>query len=73
MDRHVELNSDLVYLNHSCDPTVLIDAENFKVLAAKDLKQGTELAFFYPSTEWEMAQPFECWCGASQVRQLVTL
>ena len=26
------------------------------------LKEGDELTFFYPSTEWSMAQPFECLC-----------
>ncbi|KAG0364682.1 hypothetical protein BGZ54_007264 [Gamsiella multidivaricata] len=24
------------------------------------------LTFFYPSSEWEMDQPFPCWCGAKQ-------
>ncbi|MCJ1477547.1 hypothetical protein MMC13_006219 [Lambiella insularis] len=28
------------------------------------LTAGEELTFFYPSTEWEMAQPFDCRCGA---------
>lgn len=27
------------------------------------LKVGDVLTFFYPSTEWDMAQPFECKCG----------
>jgi hypothetical protein len=27
------------------------------------------LEFFYPSTEWNMSQPFDCSCGA-KVRQL---
>jgi len=22
------------------------------------------MTFFYPSSEWEMDQPFPCWCGA---------
>lgn len=26
------------------------------------LKEGDELTFFYPSTEWSMAQPFDCLC-----------
>jgi hypothetical protein len=26
------------------------------------LKVGDELTFFYPSTEWDMAQKFECSC-----------
>jgi hypothetical protein len=29
------------------------------------IKEGEELRFFYPSTEWNMAQPFPCSCGAS--------
>lgn len=24
------------------------------------------LTFFYPSTEWFMAQPFDCHCGATK-------
>ncbi|KAF9191073.1 hypothetical protein BGZ51_007782 [Haplosporangium sp. Z 767] len=24
------------------------------------------LTFFYPSSEWEMDQPFPCWCGATK-------
>jgi hypothetical protein len=28
----------------------------------KGLKEGDELTFFYPSTEWNMAQPFDCHC-----------
>ena len=29
-----------------------------------DVAAGEELTFFYPSTEWEMASPFICLCGA---------
>lgn len=38
-----------------------------RVAADKDagLRAGEELTFFYPSTEWHMAQPFECRCGKS--------
>lgn len=25
---------------------------------------GSIVTFFYPSTEWDMEQPFECRCGA---------
>jgi len=24
------------------------------------------MTFFYPSTEWDMAQPFTCLCGSSK-------
>lgn len=26
------------------------------------LKAGDELTFFYPSSEWNMSQPFDCLC-----------
>lgn len=63
---HIELNSDLVYINHSCAPNVKFDVQQRRVLALHDLSIGTELNFFYPSTEWEMQQPFECWCGSDK-------
>ncbi|PYH92905.1 hypothetical protein BO71DRAFT_11379 [Aspergillus ellipticus CBS 707.79] len=65
-DSHIELNSDLVFCNHSCDPTVEFDMEKMevRVVQGRDLREGDPLTFFYPSTEWEMDQPFECTCGA---------
>jgi hypothetical protein len=53
-----------VYVNHSCKPSVVFDMERWEVRVSseRDLKEGDELTFFYPSTEWHMAQPFECGC-----------
>ncbi|KUI58043.1 Histone-lysine N-methyltransferase ash1 [Cytospora mali] len=63
-DQHISLNSDLLYMNHSCEPSLIIDVDNLQILAGpKGLRPGDELTFFYPSTEWEMAQPFDCSCG----------
>ena len=64
----IELNSDLVYCNHSCDPNVVFDMAKFEVRVDKDrpVKQGDDLTFFYPSTEWDMQQPFQCRCGSSK-------
>ncbi|ROV92047.1 hypothetical protein VMCG_09535 [Cytospora schulzeri] len=62
--KHVSLNSDLLYMNHSCEPSLIIDVDNLQILAGpKGLKPSDELTFFYPSTEWELAQPFDCSCG----------
>jgi hypothetical protein len=36
------------------------------------LKAGDELTFFYPSTEWEMAQPFECLCKNAECRGTIS-
>ncbi|KAF9350695.1 hypothetical protein BGX26_011188 [Mortierella sp. AD094] len=65
-DLHIELNSDLVFLNHSCAPSVDLDTDKMELIAAKDIKKGDPLTFFYPSSEWEMDQPFPCWCGAER-------
>ncbi|KAL1961002.1 hypothetical protein VTO42DRAFT_4890 [Malbranchea cinnamomea] len=37
-----------------------------EVWSTRDISAGEELRFFYPSTEWEMAQPFDCSCGAEK-------
>ena len=52
---------------HSCAPSVVLDTVARTVVAAHDLAPGDEVTFFYPSTEWRMAEPFPCWCGADQV------
>ncbi|KAJ4306957.1 hypothetical protein N0V88_000330 [Collariella sp. IMI 366227] len=68
-DRHLDLNSDLLYINHSCEPSLIFDTGNRSVIAGpKGLKPGDELTFFYPSTEWHMAQPFDCLCGTPTCR-----
>ena len=42
---------------------------SLSVLAGpKGLSVGEELTFFYPSTEWDMAQGFSCFCGAPTCR-----
>ncbi|KAH9876644.1 hypothetical protein J1614_003776 [Plenodomus biglobosus] len=69
---HIELNCDLVYINHSCDPTLIFDMQRWEVRVNPDreqgLKAGDELTFFYPSTEWDMAQPFDCLCKSKGCR-----
>jgi hypothetical protein len=64
-DEHIELNSDLLYCNHSCAPSLEFDMARLEVRVARGraLKAGDRLTFWYPSTEWDMAQPFECQCG----------
>lgn len=72
-DKHINLNSDLLYMNHSCEPSLIMDVENGHVLAGpKGLKPNDELTFFYPSTEWEMAQPFDCACGTPSCHGIIS-
>jgi hypothetical protein len=53
-------------MNHSCSPTALVDISKWEVRAAGRIHKGTPLTFFYPSTEWDMAQPFKCNCGSKE-------
>jgi len=69
---HFELNSDLLFMNHSCDPSVQVllppgrpDRWCLKS-GPNGLKQGEAATFFYPSTEWDMAQGFRCSCGSDK-------
>ena len=75
-DLHIELNCDLVYINHSCDPTLVFDMQRWEVRVNPErkegLKKGDELTFFYPSTEWDMSQPFDCLCGNDVCRGRIT-
>ncbi len=63
-DRHVEVGV-LATLNHSCDPNLRLDTDRMLVVAERDIAPGEELTYFYPSTEWEMAEPFACRCGSA--------
>jgi hypothetical protein len=63
-DKHTHVGK-LAALNHSCDPNVILDTDKMVMVARQDIEKGAELSFFYPSTEWEMAAPFICLCGAA--------
>jgi hypothetical protein len=71
---HIELNSDLRYVNHSCTPNLVWDMAKMEIRVAGEedggdgngLREGDELSFFYPSSEWDMAQGFECQCGGER-------
>jgi hypothetical protein len=61
----------LAALNHSCDPNVILETARMQMIARRDIEQGEELSFFYPSTEWEMDAPFICLCGATNCIHVV--
>jgi hypothetical protein len=64
-DEHIELSPPaLAFLNHSCDPAVFVDTTHRRLVALRSIAPGDELTFFYPSTEWAMAEPFRCGCGS---------
>ncbi|QUC16473.1 uncharacterized protein UV8b_00714 [Ustilaginoidea virens] len=70
---HLNLNSDLLYINHSCEPSLIFDTASMNILVGpRGLQPGDELTFFYPSTEWHMAQPFTCLCGHASCRGTIS-
>jgi hypothetical protein len=85
-NQHVELNCDFLFTNHSCEPSVEFHVQKVGPAFAIDvrvaarqgadgeavgLQKGDDLTFFYPSTEWEMAQPFACNCGTATCRKWI--
>lgn len=70
--RHITLMPEfLQYINHSCVPNVFFDTTSMQLVCLTALQPGDEFTFFYPSTEWEMAQPFVCNCGNEVCLQLI--
>lgn len=64
-DHHILLDPEwLQYINHSCDPNVFLDTKNGEIRVIKPIQSGDEVTFFYPSTEWDMEQPFDCLCNS---------
>lgn len=59
------------FMNHACRPNVRIDAARRVVVATKSIGAGDELRFDYDTTEWDMAEPFGCRCGAPDCRGLI--
>lgn len=70
--RHITLMPEfLQYINHSCAPNVFFNTTTMQLVCLQPLRPGDEFTFFYPSTEWEMVQPFVCNCGNRDCLQLI--
>lgn len=52
-----------MYLNHSCEPSAWV--RGLEVIALRDIAAGEGVTFDYNATEWEMAEAFDCHCGAT--------
>lgn len=61
---HIILSPEVLqYINHSCNPNVFFNTTTFELSALRDISKGDEFTFFYPSTEWDMEAPFNCFCS----------
>jgi hypothetical protein len=71
IDEHID-GPPTLYLNHSCEPNVFVDAGTLTVVAIRDIEPGEDIQFFYPANEWHMSVPFECTCGTASCLGLVS-
>lgn len=72
VDTHITLEPGfLQYINHSCAPNAFFDTTAMELVCLQPLQLGQELTFFYPSTEWDMSQPFVCNCKSNDCLQLI--
>jgi len=70
--KHITLMPEfLQYINHSCSPNAFFDTTEMLLISLKEIQPGDEFTFFYPSTEWEMAEPFNCHCGSPACLQTI--
>lgn len=53
------------YFNHSCEPNTYLDFQRLQFVALRPLAAGEEISFNYLTSEWDMAAPFTCRCGAA--------
>ncbi|GAB3151189.1 SET domain-containing protein [Amycolatopsis sp. NPDC004378] len=52
------------FMNHACEPVAVI--RDREVLSLRPIPAWAEITFHYASTEYDMAEPFECRCGADR-------
>lgn len=72
INTHITLRPEfLQYINHSCSPNAFFDTSNMQLVCLRAIQPGEEFSFFYPGTEWDMAQPFVCNCGSKDCLQLI--
>lgn len=66
-DEHLDDMGPIDATNHSCEPSAFIDfaeAPDVVLRALRELAPGDEISIHYGATEYAMASPFPCECGA---------
>lgn len=52
------------FIAHSCEPSCRLDTTSWSIRSLYQLGVGDEITVDYNSTEWKLAEPFVCSCGA---------
>lgn len=72
-DRHIEVPDEVKasgsldryrwrFLNHSCAPNAAFEGR--ALIAAQTIRASEQITFDYNTTEFDLASPFACHCGA---------
>lgn len=59
------------FINHSCDPTAMIDWDSLTLVAKRDIVTGQQITYDYVTSDWGGEDPFECSCGAYNCRKSI--
>ena len=60
---HAHIENELsALINHSCQPSAMVDREGKQFISARDIKNGEEITFDYNYNEDVLASPFICGC-----------
>ncbi|TCO47280.1 SET domain-containing protein-lysine N-methyltransferase [Actinocrispum wychmicini] len=57
------------FMNHSCEPNTMIRGRD--VFSVTAIEPWQEIRFHYATTEYSMAEPFECRCGSRRCDGLI--
>jgi SET domain-containing protein len=68
---HHTLISD--FINHSCNPNLEYDLQQFRFYALKPISMGDELTYDYESTELDRENlDFSCYCESTKCRKIIS-
>lgn len=62
-NKHLETVGKMYnFLNHSCEPNGYINLDDLTFRAHNKINKGEKINFNYLTTEWDMANKFQCHC-----------
>lgn len=61
---HYRSSEGTLCMNHHCSPNGYFCFDDLTYRARRDISAGEELTFNYCTTEYELAEPFDCLCGS---------
>eukprot|EP00474_Spongospora_subterranea_P008899 CRZ09357.1 hypothetical protein [Spongospora subterranea] len=65
-DQHMLCSGPLIFCNHSCKPNckAVVAYGLVSMVAIRPIETDEPITFDYNTTEYDMASPFDCICGA---------